>query len=132
MKENYKLNKLIFVYNADSGTKNLIIDIAHKILSPSTYDCKLCDITFGIFTENSDWKQFRQKMESDNMQLEFLHRDEFLKTYRSKFGHKYTFPIILTELDNDLQVFLSTEALNRIENVHQLIALLENELKEKV
>ena len=132
MKENYKLNKLIFVYNADSGLKNLIIDIAHKILSPSTYDCKLCDITFGTFTENNEWKRFRQKLESDNVQLEFLHKDEFLNTYRSKFGYKYTFPIILTESHDDLQIFLSTEALNVMEDVHQLITLIENTLKDKV
>ena len=121
--------KLIFIYNADSGLKNLIVDIAHKVFSPSTYDCKLCDITFGAFTENKDWKNFRQNLESENIELEFLHKDEFLNTYRSKFQHQYTFPIILTECHNDLQIFIGTEVLNGMENVHQLIDHIENMLK---
>ena len=33
--------KLIFVYNANSGKLSAALDIAHKIISPSTYQCRL-------------------------------------------------------------------------------------------
>jgi len=123
--QNDKLQKLIFIYNADSGLRNLLIDGAHKILSPSTYACNLCDITFGAFTENKAWKKFRQELEANNMALEFLHKDEFAKTYRSKFGYKFTFPIVLIETANDLEIFVSTEELNELENAEGLITLLK-------
>jgi len=37
---------LIFVYNANGGLVNSWLDTAHKIVSPSTYSCSLCAITF--------------------------------------------------------------------------------------
>lgn len=116
-----KLQKLIFVYNADSGLRNLIIDGAHKILRPSTYECKLCKITFGAFTENNIWKEFR--LQSD-LEMDFLHKDEFQKQYASKFGHKFTYPIILGETQDGLEVLISTEEMNKLEDAKALIELI--------
>ena len=110
--------KLIFIYNADSGLRNMILDGAHKIFSPSTYECSLCDMTYGAFSERSIWKKFRK--ESD-LQMEFLHKDEFASAYKSKFGHKYTFPIVLVEGKNGLEVFINTDELNRFKNAEELI-----------
>lgn len=114
--------KLIFIYNADSGLRNLIVDGAHKILSPKTYECSLCAITFGAFTEDSIWKKFRNET---RLQMDFLHRDEFNKAYASKFGHKFTFPIVLGETNKGLEVFIRTEELYRLETAEGLIALLK-------
>ena len=48
MKEKRPSNRsLILVYNADSGFFNALADSAHKLLSPSTYDCRLCALTYG-------------------------------------------------------------------------------------
>ena len=118
---NESIKKLIFVYNADSGLRNLLIDGAHKIFSPATYECNLCDITYGAFTENSIWKKFRQ--ESD-LEMVFLHKDEFSKTYKSKFGHKFTFPIVLSETNQGLEVLVKTEELNGMADAKELIAML--------
>jgi len=113
--------KLIFIYNADSGMRNMILDSAHKIFSPDTYQCSLCDITYGAFTENSLWRKFRK--ESD-IQMEFLHKDEFSKAYASKFGYKFTFPIVLTETNHGLEIFIKTEELNGMEKAGDLIELI--------
>ncbi|WP_400074215.1 GTPase [Zobellia russellii] len=120
------IQKLVFIYNADSGLKNSLLDSAHKILSPSTYDCNLCDITFGVFTENKVWKGFR---ESTSMEMEFLHRDEYKKQYASKFGTKFTFPIILARTNNDLEVFVGTEEMNTIENAESLVDLITKRME---
>lgn len=121
MKET-KLQKLIFVYNADSGLRNLIIDGAHKILSPRTYDCKLCEITFDAFSENKVWKRFRTEVD---LEMEFLHKDEFKKRYASKFGHKFTYPIVLSESLYELDVWINTEELNGLKNASALIQLIQ-------
>lgn len=120
--ENTKLQKLIFIYNADSGIRNMIMDSAHKIFSPDTYECSLCDITFGAFTENSIWRKFRKETD---LQMEFLHKDEFAKAYASKFGYKFTFPIVLNEGETGLEVFVKTEELDKLENSEELIALIQ-------
>ena len=116
--------KLIFVYNADSGLRNAIIDSAHKIFSPNTYECSLCDITYGAFTENGIWKKFRKE---SNLQMDFLHKDEFDKAYKSKFGDKFSFPIVLVEKENDLEVFIPTAELNALKNAEELIDLIKKQ-----
>lgn len=124
--ENHMVQKLIFIYNADSGLRNMIIDGAHKILSPNTYECKLCEITFGAFTEKNIWKKFRKKSE---IQMEFLHKDEFKKQYASKFGYKYTFPIVLEATENGLEIYIKTEELKALENAKKLIELIDKRTK---
>jgi hypothetical protein len=114
--------KLLFVYNANSGKGNSFMDTAHKILSPKTYDCNLCDITFGVFAENRIWRKFRNE---SSLEMEFLHKDEFSKAYASKFGHKFTFPIILAETDNGLEVCVGTEELNALNTPEDLIGILQ-------
>lgn len=116
-----KTQKLIFIYNADSGVHNMIFDSAHKIFSPNTYECGLCNITFGVFTENRNWKKF--KNETD-LEMDFLHKDEFQRQYASKFGHKFTFPIILAVINENLDVLVNTNELNELENAEGLIDLI--------
>ncbi|WP_394750789.1 GTPase [Spongiimicrobium salis] len=119
------LQKLIFVYNADSGLRNLIIDAAHKVLSPKTYPCHLCDITYGTFTEKKAWKKFRK---NTLMEMEFLHRDEFQERYASKFGHKFSFPIILWAERGQLEVFMTPKTLNGIASTTALIQEIKRRL----
>jgi len=65
---------IVFVWNADSGRINSLIDSFHKTFRPSTYGCKLCGLSYGVFGEKKAWKNF---LKSVSVPLEFLHRDEF-------------------------------------------------------
>ena len=111
--EKQKIEKLIFIYNANSGKHNALLDTMHKIVSPNTYNCNLCDITFGLFTENKTWRKFR---ETSKVEMVFLHKDEYLKKYKSKFNNKFTFPIVLAEHLESLSVFINTDELNKLKN----------------
>ena len=116
---------LIFIYNANSGLRNGVMDIAHKLISPSSYECSLCNLTHGIFKEQKLWKSFR---EGSDIEMEFLHKDEFERQYASKFGYKFTFPVILSAGKNGLQLLVATEELNGLVKLEELIALLQNRL----
>ena len=118
---NSKVQKLLFIYNANSGLRNLLIDGAHKILSPKTYDCNLCDITFGAFSENSRWKKFRKESE---LPMEFLHKDEFKKEYASKFSKKYDFPIVLAVTHSGMEIMVNTHELNALAKAEDLMHLI--------
>ena len=114
--------KIIFVYNANSGAINTLLDIGHKIISPQTYACNLCQITYGIVKETEEWKAFR---ESSTDELEFLHKDEF----EEKYQEKRDYPVILKmNKDKKLEELLGTEELNRLKSGKELIQKLE-ELK---
>ena len=117
--------KLIFIYNANSSIRNKLIDSAHKILSPSTYPCKLCDLTYGAFMENRNWREFR---EESPFEMEFLHKDEFKKQYASKFGHKFDWPIVLSSSNGNFEVFISRDELNGLANAKELIHLIHSRI----
>jgi len=119
------VEKLIFVYNAYSGTRHVVLDALHKLIRPNTYACSICKVTHGILSENSRWKNYRLASE---VKMEFLHIDEFQKRYASKFGYKYTFPIVLWEDEGEMGIFISTEELERIQNEEDLINLVEEKL----
>jgi len=118
--------KLLFIYNANSGIINGYLDALHKLVSPKTYSCNLCEITYGVFTENKTWKKFRT---SGNFPMKFIHLDEFKKQYASKFGSKFTFPIVLLENKGELELFISTNELNGLKNAEGLIEMISDRLK---
>ena len=109
--------KLIFVYNADSGLLNKLMDIGHKIIEPETYTCNLCNLTFGNFTENQKWKEFR---ENTAIEMEFLHRDEF----ETKYKMKQDCPVILKGSE-PLDIAISKEQLEKFKSLDELISAVE-------
>jgi hypothetical protein len=121
------MKKLLFIYNANSRKTSGFLDTLHKAVGPKTYNCNLCGITYGFFNENKTWKKFR---EASDIPMEFLHLDEFRKQYASKFGYKFTFPIVLSASQNDLEIVVSTEELNRLKNADELVQIITNRQKE--
>ena len=105
---------LVFVYNADSGVVNTLLDSAHKILSPSTYECQLCELTYGVFKENEAWKMFRESLSED---VQFLHRDEFEKQFQESFEY----PVLLRKNDGSFEVLLSAEGFKKAGDTQSLI-----------
>ncbi len=111
--------KLIFVYNANSGKLSAALDIAHKIISPSTYQCNLCSLTHGTFTERDVWKKFREESDTE---LVFYHKDEF----EHEFNKQFTYPMVLKEEKGELTEYISTDKINAISDVEDLIAQLKS------
>ncbi|MEC9487851.1 MAG: GTPase [Prosthecochloris sp.] len=105
--------KLVFVYNADSGPVSGLFDIGHKLFSPETYQCGLCSLTHDTFSEKEAWKEFREKTD---IEMEFLHRDEFEKKYEAS----YDYPVVLRS-NGHLDILLSKKDIDAIEDVRELI-----------
>lgn len=120
------MKKLIFVYNADSGKWNVLMDSLHKIVDPSANSCKLCTLTYGVVDEKQAWKVFKKKLD---VETNFLHRDEFLKLYASKFGYKFEFPVVLAQTDMGLEVFISRNELQEINELEILIERIKSRLE---
>ena len=115
--------KIIFVYNANSGLMNTVLDIGHKIISPDTYECNLCAITYGVLKENQEWKTFR---ESSKDELEFLHKDEF----EEKYQQVRDYPIVLvSNKNNELSEVLDKDELNKMQTAKDLIQKLQETIK---
>ena len=113
---------LLFVYNADSGLFNTVTDIAHKMLSPKTYECNLCSITHGVFKVRETWVQFLEQLDAA---CEFLHKDEFLKNYPDS---DVTFPAILKMNDGQPELWIDSESINGLGSVDDLKRVISAKL----
>ena len=115
--------KLIFIYNADSGLVNTVKDFWHKALRPSTYQCNLCQTTFGTFGAKKEWKSFINDLGIDS---EFLHKDEFLAKYDVKDA-KY--PSAYTLKNGNLTLFITQEEMNKVATLTEMEDLVSSKLK---
>lgn len=104
------MTELLFVYNADSGLANGLLDMFHKIVSPKTYPCSLCGITYGTTSMRPEWKQFLQLLP---VKTRFLHRDEFLAEFPEL--REYPLPAAFREANNEWQLFLSKPELDSLD-----------------
>ena len=110
---------LLFVYNANSGKLNTLLDTAHKIVSPSTYQCQLCNLTYGLVRENQQWRQFRDSLSE---KVVFLHRDEFLQKFNDQSAKDMALPALLRVNDGKLIILMEASAINAVADTADLIS----------
>ena len=114
------MKKLLFVYNADAGYFNIVTDIAHKIFSPATYPCSLCDLTYGILKIRPEWDDF---VKNAPIPFGFLHKDEFLRDFKDYAATPLPVVFMQNE-EHTLTVLLNKttlDGLTRIEDLKQAI-----------
>lgn len=117
---------LVFVYNADSGIFNTLTEIAHKLFSPDTYECNLCNLTHGYFQAREEWVDFLHDLDAD---LEFLHRDEYKKQYGSE--DEIEFPAIFVREENQLKLWVDKTVVNELKSTDDLMELIRAAILRK-
>ena len=116
-------NKLIFVYNADSGLLNGIKDLIHKNVSPDTYPCSLCAVTYDNFGMRREWKQFISQL---GRTVEFLHRDELEEKYEIK---DVPLPAAFVHcMNEEPELWLDAEKMNSCKSLDDLKQLVSENL----
>ena len=116
--------ELIFIYNAKSGVVNELIDFAHKIVSPETYDCNLCAISYGAFSMKKKWSTY---IETLPFKSTFTYKDKFSKDGYSNIK----FPSVFIRSNEKLDEIISATEINEIKNLDQLIGLLNQKLYQQ-
>lgn len=117
--------KLIFVYNANSGLFSSVTDFAHKILSPSTYQCHLCALTYGNISMKNGWKSFIENLQ---VQTVFLHKDQFETQYKT-----YTsLPAIFIIVKDTVKEMITKQEIEVCHTLDELKRLVIEKLKEHV
>lgn len=120
-----QVDRLVFVYNANSGLGNALLDSIHKTLDPNSYRCNLCAITYGFFSEHRKWKEFRK---GSGPEMEFLHRDEFKQRYPEENRNKQAFPQVYSLKEGRLQSFLQKVEIDGMKTEEDLILVIRARL----
>ena len=120
---------LVFVYNADSGVFNTLSDIAHKLFSPQTYQCNLCNLTHGYFQAREEWVTFLDDLDAD---IEFLHRDEYIKKYSSQeAGADIGLPAIFVKDNDELKLWVDNKVINEVLSTDDLMEMIRAAVLKK-
>jgi hypothetical protein len=114
--------KLIFVYNANAGIAAGIMDSIHKTLSPGTYPCDLCAITYGAIRMKPEWKAWLQNQPFTAV---FHHRPDFRAAYPTV---DVELPTILIEHGGHIETLVAAPDFRATPSVSALIALIETRL----
>jgi len=109
------MKQLIFVYNADAGLFSQVTDFAHKVISPETYECNLCKLTYGNVTMKQDWKKFLDALPAEKV---FLHRNEFAARYPNLADT--ALPAIFAVSDENPSLLISAGEINAMKALKDL------------
>ncbi len=114
------IRRLIFLYNADSGRLNALVDSAKKLLMIN--GCSLCAITHGLAGEKREWKECKEEI---GVPVDYVHRDEVTPALRDVVRERY--PSVVAEAaDGSLVLLLDAEVLDRAKGT---VADLKGRLK---
>lgn len=105
--------KVIFVYNADSNFVSALFGFAHKLVSPSGYQCHLCTLTHGDFFVKREWKSF---IDTLPVKTVFLYKDQFLKQYNVEVP----LPAIFLQSQDGIREIISQAELDSFQSLHAL------------
>jgi hypothetical protein len=123
--ENKKNEKLIFIYNASNTPLSVSLDFIHKIVSPSTYQCSLCKVTYGNVSMHSKWKKY---IETSNYTFEFLYKNNYIKYHKDLKVEE--FPVAYIYDGNKYELFISKQEFDLHSNLDSLIDIVNQKLNK--
>lgn len=113
---------LVFVYNAEAGVLHGLADSFHKLVSPETYPCGLCALTYGLATMKPEWRAWLDRLDTP---ARFFHRADFKAAWPEC---DVALPAVLVERRGKLFPLVSAGEFAGIKSVDALAALIEEKL----
>ncbi|PWL30384.1 MAG: GTPase [Fluviicola sp. XM-24bin1] len=115
--------ELYFVYNARKGLGNMVMDGLHKVVSPSTYACDLCSLTYGAVTKKKEWKAF---LEQSKIPMRFY----YTNTLPKEFHQNFDYPVVLRYENSSVSCILDRQDFAAINDLNEFIVLLIEKVPE--
>ena len=115
--------RLVLVYNADAGVAAGLRDLVHKIVSPATYPCSLCGVSYGVFGMDRRWREYLAALP---LPVAVFHRPDFHAAYPALAAEPL--PLIARDGGGGVTVLLGAAALQRLTTIDALIAALDRRL----
>lgn len=116
---------LLIVYNAGEGVAAALLDAVHKAVSPATYPCSLCAVSYGATRMRPAWRAYLRSLP---FAVRFHHRPDFRRAYPALAA--LPLPAILLDSGDGPRLLVDAATLARIIDVPALIASLDAALAE--
>ncbi len=109
--------RLIFVYNAEAGIAAGIMDSVHKIVSPGTYPCSLCAVTYGLVGMRREWRDWLAALPIPAV---FHHRADFREAW--PLAADWPLPLVALAQGERLQLLIGPGELMALTTIGSLSA----------
>src|SRR5436309_2725239 len=106
MRKTILIERLLFIYNADSGVFSAAADSAKKLLG--IHGCALCSLTHSVIGERSEWRSCRETL---GVPVAYFHRDELTPEIRRSVGE--ALPVVAAQVAGETIVLLDSHAIDR-------------------
>ena len=118
------IREIMFVYNEVSSPISMVMGFAHRLVSPETYECRLCDLTYNRFTMKAEWRTFLDRI---GIPATFHFRNKFVASHPLRSGDP--FPMILYAGDSgEPTTLLTADEINATTTLAQLEAAVTEKL----
>ena len=124
-KEELQSQQLIFIYNASDDLISISFDFIHKIVSPSTYQCSLCKVTYGNVSMDKKWREY---ISSYPFNMKFLYKNNYLEHYENLEVDK--FPVAYKYDGESYQLFISKEEFDLCDDLDDLIEIMNQKVNQ--
>ena len=101
-----QIDRLVFVFNADSGRWNAFVDSTKKLLMVD--GCALCSITHGLLGEKGEWNSCKESL---GVPIDYVHRNEIHTALRDVVGNNL--PCIVAQTGSKYVILITPEVLER-------------------
>lgn len=101
-----RIERLLFIYNADSGKWGAFVDSAKKLLMIN--GCALCSLTHGLAGERSEWRDCKEEL---GVPIDYVHRDELTPQLKALVGD--ALPCIVAQTRSGPILLVRPEVLER-------------------
>lgn len=118
------MQRLVIVYNANAGIAAGVMDSVHKILSPSTYPCQLCAVTYGLVAMKREWRAF---IDGLGMEVIFHHRPDFRAAFPQ--AADWPLPLVAVEEGGALRELVSAAEFADIADLPSLIRMVQSRVQ---
>ncbi|MDA8018891.1 MAG: hypothetical protein MPN21_15730 [Thermoanaerobaculia bacterium] len=113
------IDRLIFVYAANSGRLGAFVDSAKKLLQ--VRGCSLCALTHGLTGEKEEWRSCRDEI---GVPIDTYHLDDQPSDVERVAAGAY--PCVLAKSGDELMLLLGPDTLDRLRgSVNDLRARLD-------
>ena len=102
-----RVQRLVFVYAADSGLLSALVDSAKKLLMVK--GCSLCAITHGLAGERSEWRDCREEI---GVPIDIFHRDDMPPPVAAAAQNRL--PCVLADTGDEIVPLLLPEVIDRL------------------
>lgn len=115
--------RLVIVYNAEAGLAAGVMDSIHKLVSPGTYPCQLCAVTYGLATMKRKWRAF---LDGLGMEVLFHHRPDFRAAFPQ--AADWPLPLIAVETGGVLRPLVDAAELTQAVDLRALMTMVQARL----